>query len=104
MTEQTAPHWLQLTNEIPAAWKAIADQLGRERVDAVCSGRWYELSHAAIATALNMAIDGTGLTPRKRRRIGPAMLSLMFKVLPLVFMFGWMARDMKGDGSANDTA
>jgi len=99
MTDQ--PHWLQLTVEIQPTWTSITEQLGAERVDAICTGRWYELSHAAIATALNLAIDKTGLTPRKRKRIGPAMLGIMFKVIPMVFMFGWMARDERG-GDATD--
>jgi hypothetical protein len=85
-------NWLQLTNEIQPAWDGIVETLGGDRVDAVCSGRWYELSHAAIARALNIALDETGLSPRKKKRIGTGMLNVMFMVIPFVFMFGWMAR------------
>jgi hypothetical protein len=92
-------NWLALTGEIEPTWTKITEELGAERVDAICAGRWYELSHATIAVALNLAIDQTGLTPRKRRRIGPAMLDIMFKVIPFVFMFGWMARGKAEDAN-----
>jgi len=96
MTNPKAPSWLALTNEIDPAWQGIVEQLGADHVDTICTGRWYEMSHAAIALALNLAIDQTDLTPRKKKRIGPVMLGVMFKVIPFVFMFGWMARGERG--------
>jgi hypothetical protein len=85
-------NWLSRTNEIPAVWEELSARFGKERIDAICAGRWYELAHAVTANALGMAIDTTGLSPRKKRRMGSPMLNLMFQALPLVFMFGYAAR------------
>lgn len=90
MTEPKAPHWLTLTTEITPTWEQLKERFGGDKIDAICTGRWYELAHAAMATALNLAIDQTEATPRKRRRMGPPMLAVMFNVLPLIFMFGYV--------------
>jgi hypothetical protein len=93
-------NWLSRTNEIPAVWEELSARFGKERIDAICAGRWYELAHAVTANALGMAIDTTCLSPRKKRRMGSPMLNLMFKALPLVFMFGYAARCDEENGNA----
>lgn len=104
MTEKTSLNWLQRTNEIPAIWESLAERFGADRIDAICTGKWHELGLAVMANALGLAIDTTGLSTRKKRRMGPAMLDIMFKALPLIFMFGYMARmeeERKSDGRDN---
>ena len=98
MTDQKAPHWLQLTSEIPTTWTALTERFGADRIDAICTTKWHELGRAVMANALNLALDQTGLSVRKKRRVGIPMLKLMFMSVGMIFMFGYAARmDEEGD-------
>lgn len=81
-----AENWMQRTVDI----KTVVDQLGKKYdIEQVCSGDVYATVKAMMALAVNQAVNETGLSPRKKKRIVLKMADWLMNGAVAVFMLGY---------------
>lgn len=79
-------NWVQKTGDV----QGILNRLGQEYdIDSVCSGETYEVVKAMMALAANQAVNETGFTPRKKKRVISKMANWLMNGAVAVFMLGY---------------
>jgi len=81
--------WLQRTADVPAVIDDLMARYGTEQIESITASEQYEIAKAALALALNMGLDATGGTNRKRRRAAAPLFDKLLNALPVVFMMGY---------------
>lgn len=81
-------NWLSKVGDV----QGILNRLGKEYdIAAACSGEMYDTVQAMMALAVNQAVNETGFTPRKRKRIVSKMADWLMNGAVAVFMLGYDA-------------
>lgn len=93
-------NWLQRTVGIGEVVDRLRAAYTDEGINEITSGNEYKDAQAAIALALNEALDKTNLTDRKKRRMGKEMLDTLMGGVAVVFMLGYDCAQKRDDGGA----
>lgn len=90
-------NWLQKTIDVPAAVDDLMARYGPEQIESITSTETYEMAKAALALALNDALNEM---PKKcARRSASGLFDKLLNGLPVVFLLGYDQR-AKENGNA----
>lgn len=87
--ENMSENWLQKTIEVSDVIDRLIAKYTPEGINEITSGEEYQYAQAAIALALNEALNKTNLTDRKKRKAGHEMIGDLMNGLTVAFMLGY---------------
>jgi len=80
--------WLQKTVDVPKAVDDLLARYGTEQIDSITGTGAYEMAKAALALALNDALNEMP-SKRQARRAAGKIFNKLLNGLPVVFLLGY---------------